>query len=262
MSGSVQLRNGPPLAGVQVDFHYGSGARAPSPTGPAMAPASPPLLTWAVTDSEGTFQIYLPEGQWAVWIAGWDDAGVVRQHVADVMLRLPITGLDLRYPGYRVTGHVIGPGSVPMDDGSMRISTRTTNTIEIPVHSSGYSLLVPPDTVTIWTYPGPEDGYPHVRQQILAYSDTTLDLSLDGNLVSGHATGVGGIPLYGGWIEADNATASANSTIAMDGSYRLYLPTREYVFTLYTGGRGDGTHVYAPTLVDSPRTLDFDLSSP
>ena len=32
--------------------------------------------------------------------------------------------------------------------------------------------------------------------------------------------------------------------------------------TVYTGGRGDGTHVYAPILIDSPRTLDFDLSGP
>ena len=259
VDGSVFLRDGPPLAGVLVDFHYvTSTQRASTP----MAPATPPPITWAVTDSEGAVHIWLREGQWQVWVGGRDETVIMSQHIADTSVRLPGTTLDLHYNGYRVTGHVIGPGHVPMDDAFMRLSVRATNTIDIPVRSTGYSLVVPPDTVTIWTYPGIEDGYPHVRSQIVASSDTTIDLSLDGNLVSGHATGVSGIPLYGGWVEADNANASANSTIAVDGSYSMYLPTGEYVFTLYTGGRGDGTHVYPPMLIDSPRTLDFTPPAP
>ena len=181
------------------------------------------------------------------------------QHVADAMLRMPSASLKLHYLGYHVSGHLIGPGNTILDDGSLTI-TSGTSTMPLSVSSSGYTMLLPSVPLDILALPGPEDGFPTVRyDDLLVSSDTTIDFSLDGNAVSGRATGPGGIPLYGGWIAASSATASANSMFLADGSYRMYLPTGSYVFTVYTGGRGNGTHVYDPIRIDSPRTLDFPL---
>lgn len=259
VQGTVSLRNESPLAGVRIYFFTFSDPRAISPTAPARAPATPPLLPYTISDSLGKFRLRLPEGRWNVWIGGQDESGVMRQHVATADLHLPSTSLELQYLGYRVSGHLIGPGNTTLGDGSLSI-TSGTNSMHLSVPSSGYRLLLPSAPLDILAIPGPEDGFPQVRyDSLLVSSDTTIDLSLDGNAVSGRATGPGGIPLYGGWIAASSANASANSTFTVDGSYRMYLPTGTYVLTLYTGGRGNGTHVYDPILIDSPRTLDFDL---
>jgi len=181
------------------------------------------------------------------------------QHVADAMLRMPSASLQLHYLGYRVSGHLIGPGSTILGDGTLTI-TSGMGTMHLSVSSSGYTMLLPSVPLDILAIPGPEDGFPTVRYDgLLVSSDTTINLSLDGNAVSGKATGPGGIPLYGGWIGASSTTASANSTFLADGSYRMYLPTGEYVFTVYTGGRGNGLHVYPPILISESQTLDFDL---
>ena len=228
------------------------------------APATQPLLTCATTDAQGTFRLRLPEGVWEVWIGGPADSGIMGQHAADVVLRLPSTSVDLHYLGYRVSGRLIGPGNATLNDGYLSILSKM-NTTRVAVPSGSYTLLVPPDTLSIWANPSPfgyEAGIPQVRYDGIAVSsDTTMDLSLDGHLVSGRGT-FDGIPLYGGWVSASSPTAQAYSAFAADGTYRIYLPTREYVFTVYTGGRGDGTHVYPAILIDAPRTLNFDLSGP
>jgi len=269
VDGIASLRNGPPLAGMTVSFHRPAAARnALSPLAPKGlgVQATPPLLNYSRTDPQGRFSLRLPEGNYEVWISGPADSGIMSQHVADVALRLPVDSLNLHYQGFRVSGRLIGPGNTTLDQGYLSIRSRTS-TARAAVLSGSYTLLVPIDSVSIWANPTPIDyeaGIPHVRYDgIVASSDTTIDLSLDGYLVSGRATGPAGIPLYGGWVaaEASDGTASAYMSIAMDGTYHLYLPTREYVFTVYTGSRGNGTHVYPPLLIDAARTLDFDLSS-
>jgi len=188
------------------------------------------------------------------------------QHVADVALRLPVAALDLHYQGYRVSGRLIGPGNATLDEADLSILS-ATNTAHATVRSGGYTFLVPIDVFSVWANPtatGYEGGIPRVRfDGISVMSDTTIDLSLDGHLVSGKVTGSGGIPMYGGWVSAaaSDTSASAYMSIAMDGTYHLYLPTREYVFTVYSGSRGNGTYVYRPMLIDAPRTLNFDLSA-
>lgn len=270
VEGVASLRNGPPLAGMTVSFFTPTAAgHAPSPLAPerpgGRLRGTAPLPTFSITDAQGMFRIRLPEGRWEVWIGGLADSGIMSQHVADVMLRLPVASMDLHYQGYRVSGRLIGPGNATLTDGYLSILGRR-NTARAPVRSGGYTFLVPTDTLNIWANPTPIDyeaGIPRVRYDgIIVASDTTIDFSLDGNLVSGKVTGSGGIPMYGGWVAAaaSDTTASAYMSIAMDGTYRLYLPTREYVFTVYSGGRGNGTYVYPPILIDSPRTLDFDLS--
>jgi hypothetical protein len=184
------------------------------------------------------------------------------QHVADVTLQLPSANLELHYLGYRISGRLIGPGNATLEDGHLSVTT-PTDSVRASVSFGNYTLLVPAETLSIWANPSPsgyESGIPRVRYDgIVASSDTTIDLSLDGHLVSGRATGPNGIPLYGGWVSASSATASAYHAFAIDGSYAIYLPTGEYAFTVYTGGRGDGTHVYPPILINAPQTLDFDL---
>src|SRR5882672_6920088 len=195
VDGIASLRNGPPLAGMTVSFHRPAAARnALSPLAPKGlgVQATPPLLNYSRTDPQGRFSLRLPEGNYEVWISGPADSGIMSQHVADVALRLPVAALDLHYQGYRVSGRLIGPGNATLDEADLSILS-ATNTAHATVRSGGYTFLVPIDVFSVWANPtatGYEGGIPRVRfDGISVMSDTTIDLSLDGHLVSGKVTG-------------------------------------------------------------------------
>jgi len=265
VEGTASLRNGPPLAGMSVFFHTpfaaGQSTSPLAPEEPGRRHLTPPLEMFTIIDAQGRFRIRLPEGRWEVFIGGPVDSGIMGQRMADVALRAPRAHLDLHYQGFRVSGRVTGP-SGPVHEGADLFILSSTNTALAAIHSGNYTFLVPPDSLMIWATPDSTDhraGIPRVRfDGIVATSDTLIDLSLDGNLVSGRVRS-SGAPASGGWVAADasNSTASAYMPTAMDGTYHLYLPTREYVFRV-AASPGDPTY-YPPMLIDAPRTLDFDL---
>jgi len=270
VEGIVRLRDGPPLGGITVAFF------APRDTLvlPALSPLAPevrgsgrgliyenPVI--AKTDALGRFRTTLTEGRYEVWIGGPPDSGIMSQRMPDLALRSSRVTLDLRYAGYRLSGRLVGPNGTALTTGHIFVFSGT-NTARSSIVAGGYSVLLPADTFDIWANPESVDynrGIPRVKHDgIILSSDSALDLSVDGFVVTGTVTGPGGIRRVGGWVYASGSTASAYSPTAADGTYRMYLPGMEYVFTVDPApGPGDSVGVYPNVLIDADRTLDFDL---
>ncbi|TMQ47581.1 MAG: hypothetical protein E6K71_09580 [Candidatus Eisenbacteria bacterium] len=275
VDGVVRLRDGGPLGGIRVGF-FAPGSRIVPLAPPPHSPLAPegwragqgqifenPI--YATTDMQGHFRVALRQGRYEVWIGAASDSGIMSQSVPDLtLISSPVT-LDLRYAGYRLSGRLIGPGGAALTNGSVFVLSRT-NTARASVVAGSYSLLLPADTLAIWANPETVDsdrGIPRVkREAVILSSDSTLDLSVDGFVVTGTVTGPGGVPLDGGLVSATAATASAYSRTAADGTYRVYLPGMEYFFRVDPGPGRDsiGIRQYPNVLIDSDRTLDFDLS--
>jgi len=161
----------------------------------------------------------------------------------------------------KVTGTVRGPGAAPLSAGSLLASSEYTST-RAEIVGGRYTFLLPEGTYRFSIDPRqlgtgvPEVAFPGID----VVADSTIDFSVDGNLVSGTVMGPGGLPLEAAWVYADGVNASATSQTAADGTYRLYLPSRDYRFYVDPGRGYIATRSYGPTLVTAPRTLDFDVS--
>ncbi len=265
VTGIVRLRDGSPLTGATVGFFEPATALRQGPGSAEQAPSSP-VQPVATTDAHGRFAIGMPEGSYEVWIGGVADSGFMPTHVTDLTLRPPTTSLELHYDAYRVSGGITFLGS--FFAGSVFV-TGSTSTTRAEVRHSAYSLLLPAGTYDFLAGTTPEyalySGLPRVKYEGIAVSaDTTINFSLDGHFVRGTVTGPGGLPLYGGYVNATASNASATSYTASIGTYGLHLPTGEYVFTVTPppGGDSIGVRTYPPVLIDAPRTIDFDLSGP
>jgi len=261
VDGIVRARDGSPFGGATVHFF---GRTVPQPARHPLAPhriaGAQPGQLFAVTNAQGYFSIELAGGLYEVWIGGVIDSAFMPQHAADMALRPPRSTLDLRYSGFRVSGRMIGPGGTPLASGHVFV-LGSTNTMRADLRAGAFSMMLPRDSYVFWA--NPDAGYvgvPRVRYDGIAVaSDTTIDLSVDGHAVAGTVTGPGGTPLGGAWVSAYTTTASAYAPTATDGTYRLYLPTREYTFRVESPEIGVQ---YPPILIDAPRTLNFDLSGP
>jgi hypothetical protein len=270
VAGVVRLPDGSPYAGGTVGFFEAPIEIASSPAPRLLAPSVPRSVIYenppiAITNGQGQYSIHLQNGTYEVWVSGAADSGAMAQHVTNVVLRSPSFGLDLLYAAFRLSGRMIGPGGTVVTNGHIFVSS-STNTARADIRNGSFTCLLPADTHEIWAHPneGAYVEFPHVRFDVAVASDTTMDLSVDGNEVTGTVTGPGGAPLVGAYVSAGAATAYAVCPTASDGTYRIYLPTRVYTFVVnpppLQSSLGDRT--YPNILIDSPRTLDFDLSGP
>ena len=267
VEGVVRMPDGSPVAGGTVAFFEVPSRGAPSAP---LAPSVPrsqifPGQPIAATDAQGRFSIRLPVGIYEVWVGGGADSGSMSLRASDVTVRPPRVRLDLHYAAFRVSGRMVGHGGTVIASGHVFVLSGT-NTANAEIRSGLFRLLLPADTYGIWATPDAAySGFPRLRfDSVAVASDTTFDLSVDGNEVTGTVTGPGGMPLEGAFVSGYASTASAYSPTASDGTYRIYLPTREYAFRVSPGHGRDsiGVRDYPPILIDSPRTLDFDLSGP
>jgi carboxypeptidase family protein len=263
VAGVVRMPDGSPYAGGIVGF-FRAPVEFPAPRLLAPAPRSviyenPPI---AITNTQGQYSIHLQSGTYEVWVGGAADSGAISQHVTSVTLRTPSLGLDLLYAAYRVSGRMIGHGGTVVTSGHIWVNGMSPARADI--RNGSYTCLLPAGTYEIWANPGiTYEGFPRVRFDVAVASDTTMDLSVDGNELTGTVTGPDGAPLVGGYVAAVAATASAYSETASDGTYRIYLPTRTYTFEVSPpNGEVWPVRTYPNILIDSPRTLDFDLSVP
>lgn|GEM_PF-2809046 len=247
--GTVYLRDGPPLPGATVFFQ---------PVGGVTAEA------YALTDDQGRFATLLREGTHEVWVT----AGMATK-IGVVTVRPPRVTLDLHYPQYRVTGTVVGPGGVPITAGDVFVFSSTNTNLAYLGPGGLFSLFLPADSFDMFAEPdwsvAAYAGFPRVKRAgIVISSDTTLAFSVDGHAVTGTVSGPGGTPLPGAVVGASSGAALAFAHAGTGGTYRMYLPAGNYVFTVSPPAGADTlvTRQDPPILIDAPRTLDFTLFGP
>jgi len=266
VNGVVYARNGAPLAGATVGF-FVPVTLSPIPGGPVPPPpvfshaaraVGPSVVT---TDAQGRYSTSLPAATYEVWIGGVADSGFFPLHVIDVVLHPPVTSVPIHYPGYRVTGTIRGPGAVPLAAGNIAVWGDYNGT-QSGVENGHYTFLLPRGTYSFSVNPQVADeGVPRITfPGIEVAADTTIDFAVDGNRVEGTVTGPGGTPLSGAYVDASGINVSATSETAADGTFQLYLPSREYRFYVAAGQSYIATRTLGSVLVTAPMTLDFDLS--
>lgn len=188
-------------------------------------------------------------------------------------LTLPSNELNYRYGGIRIVGRLLGPGGKPVQSGSVEAlgsgPDRRGFYVESKFSEGHYTLFVPPTSYYFKTRPMPAylPSLEGERMGASASSDTTIDFSADGHLITGKVTIRNGIPLPSADVEVyglslpDSVEVSARNTTKSDGSYRFCLPAGGYAFIVRPGPR---TRFVLPrTLsveVTAPRTNNLDLS--
>jgi hypothetical protein len=265
VSGVVSGPDGSPLQGATVEFFEPATGRpilidAPERRGPREAAQAigPSVVT---TDAQGRYSTTLPGATYEVWISAAADSGFLPLHLGDVTLRPPRVDLPLRYAGYRVSGVILVPGGALLGAGEVLVSTDNAGT-RSGVVNGRYTFLLPRGVYRFSVRPQVVGtGIPVVDFTGVGVSaDTTIDFSLDGNRIEGTVTGPGGTPMDGAYVNASGFNVNAACQTAADGTYQLYLPSREYRFYVDPGRTYIATRTLGPTLVTAPMTLDIDVS--
>ena len=211
------------------------------------------------TDSLGLYSVQLFTGTYRVEI---DPPHAYRTpvHRDRVNFSAKRNRYDFSFKGFRVTGRVTGPNGESIDSGY--VSARLQGSYDgasSALSDGNYSLLLPAATYSLFGSDANYwSGFPgRVMQGVPITADTTIEIQLDGILVSGNVVGPDGLPMEGVAVEA-NYVARIRTNV--DGSYRLYVPPGTYriwfrpPYPFYIFPR-----VTDSIAIDSPVSIDGDL---
>lgn len=245
VTGVIQDRDGNPVSQAYVYFQQRS-------SGVLVSGAS------AVTDANGRYQASLNEGRFDLRIQA---RGFADAWVRDLKISKDRRRLDYRFAGFWVTGSLTGPGGTLLP-GARGIANGSGTGGEVRVSAGTYSILLPAGSYEFLFIAGYVPGLPQIRMTGVPVSrDTTIDIVIDGNLVTGTVTGPGGVPLTGADLTAFSDRASVQATTDINGHYEMRLPTGAYTIRVsppqalsFIASRQIAASVSQAT------TLDFDLS--
>jgi len=249
-----------PLSGVEILFR----------------PASKWLIGFPVpdevtTDSAGTYQVHLAAGEWVAhlyppsWVAlDYGDYTAPYPDQVPVTVSLDQPTLDLRVSGFRVEGRVRGATGAPLDSFYVGADGIGGEFAWSFFRGGRFSLLLPASTYDFSAGSGDYyDGNPNVvHPGVPIHADTTLDLVLAGNLMTGLVTGPGGAPLESTIVTASGAEIVSRARTSPDGRYSLYIPPGLYRFICEPRSPHQNilTRISDVRSVNVAGTIDWDLS--
>lgn len=224
-------------------------------------------LGGANADSAGRFLLRAPEGTYGIYIYPKNHLGNFQPVVAGpVRVRAPVTHWDYTLAGIKVQGTVTIPGGAPLDSGSVQAyDPRDYRTlVYVPLVAGHYKMYLRPGVYTFFASPQfvVPSGLPQVIvPSVTVSADTTIDIALSGETVTGMVTLGPGVPMAGASVMAQGNTLSTTITRA-DGSYPLYAPDGDYDWIVRPGTQ-NGNVMPSRQLgpgVSGPTTLNFDLT--
>src|SRR5258705_12283098 len=161
----------------------------------------------ATTNGRGAFRLHARPGRYVTILYARD------LRVPSVFLDSTVVGpstarLDYQYGGFKVQGRVVGPGGRPVRAGAIEVIGNSPDfrhglNLGAKLRGGRYVLFLPRGTYYFKTKPMPA-YLPSLQRQgvvVSASSDTTVDFSADGNLITGKSTIRNGIPLPSADIE-------------------------------------------------------------
>jgi hypothetical protein len=257
VSGKMTDRSGRPVPDVEVTFHPGMRSLAAFYG-----------FQEATTDSTGSYSLELVAGIWTFYIYPPPNVGDdPRFREARVTVSQEHSRFDHVFDGFRVGGRVIAPTGATLHDASVYASggdpSRGIYTDAASSTGPGvFSLLLPAGSYSIGISPGYSSGFPsRVLDGVLVRADTTFDIPLGGDLITGRVSGPGGAPLESVFVSASGNEESHTQT-AIDGTYALYVNPGDYRFICEPTGSDSYilTRISTIRAISGPGTLDFDLS--
>ena len=248
--GSVAGPSGEPLPGIVLSF----------------ASSEPRIEDFgsAITGSDGAYSVRLISGTYRVQIDPPIEYGfMARTELVTVSDRH--NRVDFAFLGHRVTGSVVDPNGNLLDNGgvSAQLKPPGQGYAASWLKQGSYSLLLPAGTYLF--HAGAADYWsgfsPERRESVQIAADTTIDFHLGGILVSGKVLGPDGPPMEGVAVEARGENGYVQNRTAIDGGYRLYVPSGPYRLwfrpphPFYIIPR-----IVGPLTITAPISIDGDLS--
>jgi carboxypeptidase family protein len=256
VSGTITDRLGGPIPGATVDFYPASTSLG--------AFYDPQRIT---TDSTGSYALELAAGPYRLIIAPPTNVGFDRYYDSRVEVSQKNSKFDYVFQGFHVMGRVIGSTGTALTNAA--IYAQATDpltrgvTAEGATGSGAFSLLLPAGTYTFLASPDPYSGFPtRFLDDFSIRSDTTFDIPLGGDPVTGIVSGPGGVPLSSLLVSALGSRDAARDRTDSDGRYTLYVRPGGYHFRCQPTGTEAYIFPRISTLraISSPTTLNFDLS--
>jgi hypothetical protein len=247
VTGTVTDRDGTPLDGASLEFR----PRAYAPP--------PPARNFAETDSTGAFAIDLYEARYEVRLAVWNALGIRAGRTFEVRIDPSHARLDYRYSDYWIVrGQIIDPTGSPLSEGNLyayRTQPSSGEYGEARFDSSGFTILLPGGRYEVYASARSGTGFPNVRLTgVWVASDTTWEIRMTGDPLTGVVTGPRGDPLIGVLLYADGDEVSCSARTDAAGAYRMYLPPGAYALRLPASA--------APGSVDPPDLPYLAVSGP
>jgi hypothetical protein len=255
VTGSVTDRDGAPVDGAQILFEVqGAGL-------------TPPTLSYAETDSAGAYAIDLDQGLYLVRVSVLHALGVSWYRTFEARIDPLHARLDYRFADYWVVrGRVLDPTGGEVVDARLFAFQTVPNPnsyAKAQFDGSGFTVLLSSGEYDVYAGPNQSGtGFPGTWVRgISVASDTTWEIRLAGDPLTGTVTGPLGGPLAGVILSAEGPVVCSGATDAA-GGYRLYLPPGVYRLSL-----GDSPSLRAvdpPELpyiaVNGPATYDISVT--
>lgn len=253
VSGKVTDRLGRPISDVGVDFYPGTRS-----LGAFYRPQR------VATDSSGSYSVELVAGVWDLFIIPPTNVGY-REFAVDTRITVSPneSRFDFVFDGFRIDGRVIAPTGAALDNVHVFAVGRDYVSAGTTTQSGVFSLLLPTGSYHVSVTPGFYSGFPPRNVSgVSVQADTTFDILLGGNLVTGTVHGPGGAPLESVLVTASGASEAVRGRTALDGTYALYAHAGDYRFLCEPAGSNSYILARISTLrtITGPATFDFDLS--
>jgi hypothetical protein len=219
------------------------------------------------TDSTGSYSIQLAAATWKLFlfVRGAEDSHVAWHRQYSVTLAPENPVVDFRIESYRVEGRVIGPTGAVLD--SAYVSASATTVFEGAsdrARAGKFSLLLPPGEYDFYANSNePDRGNPiRILRGVPVRADTSFDIVLAGDPVTGLVRGPGGMPLFRVLVVAEGDLQFSKARTGSDGRYGMYLPPGDYTLSCSPDPTEAHilTRVYPPRRIAGASVIDFDLS--
>lgn len=190
----------------------------------------------ARADSSGSYSVEVTAGAWRVDVGiltSFSFIGWFREY--DISFSPEHRTVDFRLESYRVEGRVIGPTGSAVDSGYVDAEGARGDNGESRLASGRFALTLPPGTYSFYARSFPtENGLPsQTLTAVPVRADTSFDIVLAGDPVTGVVSGPGGAPLESVFVTASGSVISSRVWTGSDGRYALYIPPGDYRFLCY-----------------------------
>lgn len=253
VSGTVKDQAGRPVQDVSFRFRAVSA--------PAVAST---YHETASTDTSGRYTASLYPGTYEVR-AGMGEFGSHEIWAGRVVFDASHDELSITISGVRVTGTVLTPIGSLLDSGSVYAIGIPTGSEEnvyrnTRFRSGVFHVYLPAGTYRFISNPALYSGYPSGRvDDVAVHADTTLQIEMKGDPVTGTVMGRGGTPLESAVVRADGDTNGATVRTGSDGSYRLYVPPGLYRFWILPVEESILERITTLQPITGPSTFDFSM---
>jgi hypothetical protein len=193
------------------------------------------------TDAAGWYELAIPAGHGVLSVERHNGiGGTGRMIIRSEALYVGQARVDHRFELIRVKGLVVDPHGLSVEAGNViyykdpgpGVGICGTGLPETAFKEGKFEVLLDRPGPYIFSTRASIQGLPSLFPSIPIHGDTTITIQLGGHAVTGRALDSQGDPLRGALVSASGMGAYCEDTADAMGTFRVYLPTDEYRWTV------------------------------